>query len=102
MKDHDYIYNCLRINSMFHTIPTEQLREITYLFNKQTYNPGDYIFLEGETKSYLCLVSKGLVAITKKTAYGDEAELAVLDKNDFFGELELLDGLPRSANAKAL
>jgi signal transduction histidine kinase/CRP-like cAMP-binding protein len=102
MNEHEYIFNCLRTNSMFHTIPTEQLTEIAYLFNRESFNPGDYIFLEGETKRYLCLVSNGLVAITKKTAYGDEAELAVLDKNDFFGELELLDGLPRSANAKAL
>jgi K+-sensing histidine kinase KdpD len=102
MTEHDHIYNCLRTNSMFQTVPTDQLKQITYLFKKQTYNPGDYIFLEGEIDSYLCLVSKGLIAITKKTAYGDESELAVLDKNDFFGELELLDGLPRSANAKAL
>ncbi len=102
MKNNDTDYADLRTNAMFGTVPSEQLREISYLFNRKTYAPGDYIFREGDTESYLCLVSKGLVAITKKTAFGDETELAVLDKNEFFGELELLDGLPRSANAKVL
>jgi signal transduction histidine kinase/CRP-like cAMP-binding protein len=101
-KKQDKVYSKLRANKMFMTVPTEQLYEISYMFREENYSPGDYIFREGDTDNALCLVGEGLVSITKTTSYGDETELSVLDRNDFFGELELLDGLPRSANCKAL
>lgn len=96
------IYSKLRTNKMFLTVPTDQLREISYLFRYSEYLPGDFIFSEGDTDNALCLIADGMVLISKKTSYGDETELAILEKNDFFGELELLDELPRSATAKAL
>jgi len=96
------LYPKLRTNNMLQTVPSEQLRDIVYMFDDETYSPGDFIFREGDTDNALCLISHGMVSITKTTKSGDETELTVLEKNDFFGELELLDGLPRSANAKAL
>ncbi len=92
----------LRTNKMFLTVPTEQLREISYMFRDEVYSPGDFIFQEGDTDNSLCLITQGMVSITKRTSFGEETELALLEKNDFFGELELLDRMPRSANAKAL
>ncbi len=64
--------------------------------------PGDFIFREGDTDNSLFLIADGMVQISKKTSYGDEMELAIFEKNDFFGEMELLDNLPRSATTKAL
>ncbi len=98
----DTIYSALRTNKMFLTVPTDQLHEISYMFRYTKYLPGDFIFREGDTDNSLCLIADGMVLISKKTSYGDETELAILEKNDFFGELELLDELPRSATAKAL
>jgi K+-sensing histidine kinase KdpD len=96
------MYTKLRTNRMFLTVPTEQLKEISYFFREEQYNPGDYIFREKDVDNSLCLIADGMISISKSTKFGDEAELTVLEKDDFFGELELLDGLPRSANAKAL
>jgi signal transduction histidine kinase len=98
----EILYSKLRTNKMFLTVPTTQLREISYMFREVVYSPGDFIFREGDTDNTLCLIAHGMVSITKKTSSGDETELTTLDKNDFFGELELIDGFPRSANAKAL
>lgn len=98
----DALYAKLRTNKMFLTVPTDQLREISYMFRDESYSPGEFIFREGDSDNALCLITEGMVSITKETSYGEETELTVLEKNDFFGELELLDGLPRSATAKAL
>jgi len=47
-------------------------------------------------------VLNGLVKIALPADSGDEAILATLRPGDFFGELALLDGAPRSASAVAL
>ncbi len=101
-KHVETLYPKLRTNKLFLTVPTDHLRDIVYLFNSEIYSPGDYVFRENDADNTLCLIAQGMVSITKTTKDGDEAELSILEKDDFFGELELLDGLPRSANAKSL
>lgn len=98
----DTIYSLLRTNKLFLTVPTHQLQEISYMFRYIEVLPGDFIFREGDTDNSLFLIADGMVQISKKTSYGDEMELAIFEKNDFFGEMELLDNLPRSATTKAL
>ena len=47
------------------------------------------------------ILQEGRVEILK-TLQGEEQQLAVLDKGDFFGEMSLLEDLPRTASARAL
>jgi CRP-like cAMP-binding protein len=46
------------------------------------------------------VVAEGRVMISKLIAGGEEA-LAILGRGDFFGEMALIDGEPRSADARA-
>ncbi len=55
---------------------------------------GVVIFREGEEGNFMYLILKGKVRILRK---GEE--IAVLGKGDFFGDLGLLTGLPRVADA---
>jgi signal transduction histidine kinase/CRP-like cAMP-binding protein len=102
LSNTEKLYSKLRTNMLFLTVPTSQLHELSFMFQEQTYAPGDFIFREGDTDNTLCLIAEGMVSISKITSFGEETELAVLEKNEFFGEFELIDGLPRSATAKAL
>jgi CRP-like cAMP-binding protein len=49
----------------------------------------------------LFIIRKGQVAIRLSSPDGKEATLALLERGDFFGELALLDGEPRSTDAVA-
>jgi CRP-like cAMP-binding protein len=66
------------------------------------FRRGEVIFHLGDPGDALFVVVSGAVKITLPSEAGDEAILATLRPGDFFGELALLDGAPRSASAAAL
>ena len=64
------------------------------------YDPGDVIFRQGEKGSSLFVIEDGAVEIS----YGEgraRVVLATLFTGQYFGELSLFDGSPRSATATA-
>lgn len=70
---------------------------------ERKYGAGETIFEEGDMGKALFLVLTGRVNITKRIKGGqEEIVLVTLDSGSYFGELALLDTLPRSAGAKAL
>jgi CRP-like cAMP-binding protein len=69
------------------------------LFEK-SYAAGEVIFEEGEPGRALYLLEKGTVEVTRQTADG-AAVLARFEAPAVFGELALVDDLPRSATARA-
>ena len=67
----------------------------------QTFLNGETIFNEGDSSSEMFVVRTGKIEISKNVS-GHAMRLAVLDRGSFFGEMSLLEGLPRSATARAL
>lgn len=67
----------------------------------QTFTEGEVIFNEGESSSEMFVVRSGKVEISKHVG-GHSIRLAELDRGSFFGEMSLLEGLPRSATARAV
>ena len=63
-------------------------------------NAGDVLFNEGDKGDVMYLIRDGKVKITKGRG-DDEKVLAVLKEGDFFGEMAIIDGSPRSASATA-
>lgn len=63
---------------------------------------GEEIVREGDVGHDMFIVQSGQVRITKRSVSGDDITLAVLDKGDFFGEMSLLESLPREATAQAV
>ncbi len=67
----------------------------------QKFTDGEIIFTEGDTSTEMYVVRTGKVEISKHVA-GHAIRLAMLDRGSFFGEMSLLEGLPRSATARAI
>jgi hypothetical protein len=62
---------------------------------------GAFLFREGDLGTEMFILQEGQVEILKTVNDIDE-QLAVLEKGDFFGEMSLLEDLPRTASARAL
>jgi CRP/FNR family transcriptional regulator/CRP/FNR family cyclic AMP-dependent transcriptional regulator len=69
---------------------------------RRSYARGDVIFLKDDPGEALFIVESGSVRIHVTGAQGTDLTLAVMNANDFFGDMSLLDGEPRSASASAL
>jgi K+-sensing histidine kinase KdpD len=89
-------------NILFSNVPRKSLSTIIPKLTIRQFKPGVLIFDESTQGRYLYLLLKGRIRIKKYTKYGNESLLAVLHEGDFFGELSIIDGLPRSARAEAL
>ncbi|OGS20000.1 MAG: hypothetical protein A2252_01765 [Elusimicrobia bacterium RIFOXYA2_FULL_39_19] len=76
------------------------LGKITGIIYSKKYAADEIIFEEGKVGKALFIVSSGEVAIHKATGENDSKILAKLGPGSFFGEMALLEELPRSATAK--
>ncbi len=92
----------LQRNILFSNVDPKVLSRVAPRLSLQTIKAGEMIFDESSRGRELYLLCQGRVKIEKYTKFGVDSLLAVLHEGDFFGELSLLDGLPRSARADAL
>ncbi len=87
---------------VFESLTTGELVQIERVLHERHYSPGEVVFNEGEPGAGLYIVKKGEISIRKKIEGGEALQLAVIPERSFFGELALLDEIPRSASAFAL
>lgn len=88
-------------NRLFAGINPELLQEIAPELTVVRLKPGEVIFREGDPGDLLYLVGEGSVKISKSGRGGEQETLAFIQSGNFFGEMALLDGEPRSAMATA-
>lgn len=62
---------------------------------------GDSIFREGDLGTEMYIIQEGQVEIIKRLE-GEDQRLALLERGDFFGEMSILEDLPRTASARAV
>lgn len=89
-------------NILFSEIHPLTVRSIIPKLTFQTFKNGQTIFGESARGRHLSMILRGRVRISKTTRAGMEPRLALLHEGDFFGELSIIDGLPRSARAEAV
>src|SRR5215218_7968960 len=87
---------------LFADLSEQELEELSEHLWRQRYAKGDPIFFRGDPGVSLYIIESGRVKISLNAADGREAILSLLAPGSIFGELALLDGEPRSADASAL
>ncbi|MGH8064371.1 MAG: Crp/Fnr family transcriptional regulator [Candidatus Entotheonellia bacterium] len=88
----------LRAVPLFAELDDQELESIYAIARKRTYPKGSFIFLEGDPGDAFYLILTGEVKVVTQGVDGREFILAVQRAGDFFGEMSLFDGQPRSAS----
>lgn len=87
--------------TLFSALTEDERQGLTACLRRRQYAKGQIIFVQGDPGTSLYLIQSGRVKIVLTSDEGKERVLAILGPHDFFGELALLDGEPRSADAIA-
>jgi sigma-B regulation protein RsbU (phosphoserine phosphatase) len=92
----------LRHNTLFENIDDDEFERVKRKLIQKHYAANDVVMEESRDVDRLFLIGEGRVKITKRTRFRDESLLALLHHGDFFGELELIDGRPRTSKVTAV
>lgn len=79
-------------------------RELGYLaqsLHSRTYHAGEVLFVEGDIGRALFILESGKVELTRAGEDGKPRHVYTAQPGDFFGEMALLEQLPRTASATA-
>ena len=87
---------------LFSALTDAQIGYIASMTVEQGYERGETILKESETSETFFLIASGSVKVIISAEDGRETILATLSEGDFFGEMALLDGEPRSATVRAV
>lgn len=102
MPDKAVLVEALRRCPLFAKADERTLDEIARHLRRRRFRRDEIIFHQGDVGDSLLVVASGAVKIVLPSLNGEEAIIATLRPSDYFGELALLDGQPRSATAVAV
>jgi CRP-like cAMP-binding protein len=87
---------------LFTDLTPPQLESLASRVKVRTYRAGEIVFHRDDPGFTFHIIHSGLVKIYVTSPEGQEVVLIILKPGDFFGELSLFDGAPRSASAVAM
>jgi CRP/FNR family transcriptional regulator, cyclic AMP receptor protein len=90
----------LRHVPLFESLDNETARELCELLESLDCKTGAVLFRAGDEGDAMYLIEEGKVRICMRAKDGHEVTLTELERGDFFGEMALLDGKRRSADAR--
>jgi CRP/FNR family cyclic AMP-dependent transcriptional regulator len=78
-----------------------ELMTLATFSKEERFAAGASLFQEGDEGAEMYIILEGKAMISKYIPGAGEEALAILERGDFFGEMSLIDGEPRSADARA-
>ena len=92
----------LKFIPLFSELKVDELEDIAVMAMQQTFKKDNMVLIEEEVGSTMFVIINGRVKISRISDEGREVILSILVDGDFFGEMAILDGQTRSANAVTL
>ena len=89
----------LRSVLLFRGLDDDAARELCSLLKVRDIAEGTPLFRRGDPGDAMFLIEKGRVRISVRDADGHDATLAEMSDGEFFGEMAMVDGQSRSADA---
>ncbi|OPL17650.1 MAG: hypothetical protein AVO35_09485 [Candidatus Aegiribacteria sp. MLS_C] len=91
----------LRSVELFRPLSDVQMEELARNSSRLVYSPGETLVRQGDSGDSLFIITSGRVEIYVSDGSGRNTHLADLAAGDYFGEMSLLTGEPRTASVIA-
>lgn len=91
----------LKMNALFAGLGEEALNNIANLCSRRQIDGNEMLFQKGDKGDALYGIRRGQIRIETGTAGGGRLTLNIMGPGDVFGEIALLDGQARTADAAA-
>lgn len=92
----------LRSLELFKDLNSKDLGFLVRSLHSRAYKEGETIFEEGDIGRAMFILETGRVELGMRDHSGKSRRIFTLESGDFFGEMAMLEKLPRSASAKAI
>jgi CRP/FNR family transcriptional regulator, cyclic AMP receptor protein len=92
----------LRSVPLFASLDDDAAKELRSLLREKVVPPNTALFNQGDKGNAMYLIESGRVRISIRDEEEHELTLAELAQGDFFGEMSIIDGRQRSADARVL
>jgi MFS superfamily sulfate permease-like transporter len=90
----------LRALNLFARLAPGELAVLSPLLTRRTFNPGEFVFREGDPGDDLFVIARGTASVYRVD--GERSmRLITFGEGTVFGEMALLDAKPRSASVQA-
>ena len=83
--------------SLFANVPEGVLAQLEQMSVARKYPKNTILFMEGDESTHLYIIRKGKVTVSVAGEDGRQVILNYMGEGEYFGELALMDGKPRSA-----
>ncbi|HEU4766368.1 MAG TPA: DUF1003 domain-containing protein [Pyrinomonadaceae bacterium] len=100
--DSQMTLEALRSVPLFASLDDEAATELRNLLSEKVVPQNTRLFNQGDSGDAMYLIESGRVRISIRDADKHELTLAELAQGDFFGEMAIIDGRQRSADARVL
>jgi CRP/FNR family transcriptional regulator, cyclic AMP receptor protein len=101
-KPNEMTLEALRSVPLFASLTDEAAIELRSLLSTEAVGAGTKLFRKGESGNAMYLIETGRVRISITDEDEKEITLAELAQGDFFGEMSIIDGRKRSADASVI
>jgi Flp pilus assembly CpaE family ATPase len=95
------VTDLLRTMDIFEALPSEELETIAHLLRERRLAEAEVLCRQGDPGDALFIVTGGRIRLSTTDPSGNEKVLTYFTDGQFFGEMSLLTGAPRSATATA-
>jgi CRP/FNR family transcriptional regulator, cyclic AMP receptor protein len=92
----------LRKTPLFSLLDDQEIAELSQHLDEKTYLAGQLIFSAGQSGDAMFIVDEGKVELFLQDKTNERVSLGFVEPGELFGEMSLLDKMPRSASAIAI
>jgi len=96
------VIGILRETTLLRSVPPEDLKAVAAASRLRSFRRNQVVFTRSDPGDTVIVVVSGRVKVTVRSADGGELTLAIIHPGGLLGELGVVDGGPRSADAETL